>query len=146
MPFAAVMLSFFSLNGRDYNIDIVELLVTNRWAPFFFEYADMTLMDKIFGKGLGSSFYVPWFEYGAYGHQNLYSPNIDSLFLTVYFKLGIIGLILLLQVHWRNREVILLLLISGIGGSLIYQQMILVFILFKLITNTDEKRYFSSNR
>lgn len=78
---------FFSLLSYE---NIVRLL-SIRYSPLFSLYDDgVGYFNLLFGLGLGTLFYIPWFTYRD--GIDPYSPFIDNFYLTIFAKFGLFGL------------------------------------------------------
>lgn len=89
------------LNQRidDYSISQLEDDFDTRLSPEIFnENSDSTAegwnsFNSLFGTGFGTTFYVPWFDYRE--GKDVYNNFIDSAYVTLIYKFGLIGIILL---------------------------------------------------
>lgn len=61
-----------------------------RFSPFFQTISEFTDLNYLFGAGFGTTFEIPWFEWRNKLEQNNF---IDSTYLTLYAKLGLISFI-----------------------------------------------------
>ncbi len=119
---------------------VYSYLFENRFTPFYEKLDEFkTFSDFFFGKGIGSYFYIPWFEYEQFGHSNIYSPTVDNLFFTLFTKYGVFSIlifsILLMSFKpWLNRNkklyvnILVLLFLYCFTNTLIYQHMFLPFV------------------
>ena len=71
----------------------VFLQFENRFGPAILQIQSMSTLELFFGKGLGTTFEIPWFTYRE--SVNDLNTSIDSLYLTLYTKLGVVSVILL---------------------------------------------------
>lgn len=71
-----------SVNG-----EVLSYQIESRFSPFFFALEDFGYLNYFFGLGIGTKFYIPWFEYRT--DMSVYNSNIDSMYLTMYTKFGI---------------------------------------------------------
>lgn len=90
------------LNQRidDYSIaQLVDDMDTRLSPEIFNENSNSTAeglgsFHSLFGAGFGTTFYVPWFDYRE--GKDVYNNFIDSSYVTLIYKFGVIGLILLI--------------------------------------------------
>ncbi|MET6877905.1 DUF6369 family protein [Klebsiella pneumoniae] len=72
--------------------DVLLFQITNRFSPALSLIDKMSWYNYIFGLGAGTYFDIPWFAYRGLETQNI---SVDSLYLTMYFKYGLFGLMLI---------------------------------------------------
>jgi hypothetical protein len=120
---------FLSLLSFD---NLVKLLSV-RYSPLFALYeGDVTYFDYLFGFGLGTTFYIPWFSYRD--GVDPFSPFIDNFYLTIFAKFGVIGMVLIMLFLLRIASVVL----KG------FRLNVLFFIVFLMYTTTMSFWYQSS--
>ncbi|PKA82915.1 hypothetical protein ATE92_1056 [Ulvibacter sp. MAR_2010_11] len=71
--------------------------LSNRISPFTNELHTISFTEGIFGKGLGFSFYIPWFEYRV--NIENYNIYLDNLYLTLLAKFGIFSILLFVIIN-----------------------------------------------
>jgi len=85
--------------------DYLIYALSNRISPFVDQYKSNTFFETLFGKGLGFTFYIPWFAY----RENIddYNIYIDNLYLTLIAKYGILAILIFIIVrdYLRNYTV-----------------------------------------
>ncbi|MCJ6179602.1 DUF6369 family protein [Klebsiella pneumoniae] len=72
--------------------DVLLFQITNRFSPALSLIDKMSWYNYIFGLGAGTYFDIPWFAYRGLETQNI---SVDSLYLTMYVKYGLFGLMLI---------------------------------------------------
>lgn len=77
---------------RGFTEEGIAYQITSRFSPAINVIKEMTDLQIIFGQGLGKPFYIPWFEYR--GDINPYNINIDSLYLTIFVKFGVLSVLI----------------------------------------------------
>jgi hypothetical protein len=82
------VINAFESNGLTYQIE-------SRYLPAFNFTKQFTDINFLFGKGLGEPFLIPWFAYR--GDLDPYNINIDSLYVTIYCKFGLLSLLVIYQ-------------------------------------------------
>jgi hypothetical protein len=143
-----------TLRARVVSLLNVELLLTElaekRFSPFFIKLVDFSWYNYLFGKGIGETFFIPWFAY----RSNIEDFNIymDNIYLTLYVKYGL-GLLVLpfclfyfiYKTNTNKRFKILMItyfLLIGLTTSYMYQSSFLFLLIllsgFKIGQN-DEK-------
>ncbi len=117
--------------------DIFNELSERRFSPFFSQLDGFEWYHYLFGKGLGETFFIPWFEY----RENIENYNIymDNIYMTLYVKYGLGMLaILLLFFYFINRTntnkkykilIISYFSIIGLTTSFLYQYSFLFILL-----------------
>lgn len=120
------------------NPEYIEYALVNRFSPFFAATSNFSWMEFILGKGIGFTFFIPWFHY----RDNIdnYNIYIDNLYLTLYAKFGIlfivffVAMFLFLRTYCNMRTTIfyfVFILILSVTNAFIYQYNFLwIFILF----------------
>ena len=139
-----------ALKERVVSLLNVELLLTElaekRFLPFFIKLDSFSWYNYIFGKGIGETFFIPWFEY----RENIDNFNVymDNIYLTLYVKYGL-GMFILLfcLVYFINKTktnkrfkilVIAYFVIIGLTTSFIYQSSFLFILLLLAGTKISE--------
>lgn len=128
------------------SFDYLVQIINTRLSPFLIGIEDFTIYNYIFGKGIGSVFYIPWFHY----RENLDNYNIymDSLYPTLYLKYGIFMILpiviffLLLKTLSEKKifnYLFLYFFILGLTNSFMYQNNIII-ILFIIYLLSFQKR------
>lgn len=74
------------------SISAIEYQLETRFGPAIEATENSTFADILFGRGMGTTFYIPWFSYR--GLDPIHS-NIDSAYFTYFAKYGLISLLLL---------------------------------------------------
>lgn len=120
------------------NPKYIKYALLNRFSPFFRAMADASIVENIIGKGLGFTFFIPWFHYRA--NIDNYNIYLDNLYLTLYAKFGVLFIIffivlfLFLRTYNNMRTSIfyfVFILILSVTNAFIYQYNFLwIFILF----------------
>jgi serine/threonine protein kinase len=94
--FAVVFIGYSVISGskrviESFNLNQLIYQINSRYQPAIEVINEFTLSNYIFGKGIGTSFFIPWFT-----HRDLdpYNINIDSGYLTFYAKFGLISIFL----------------------------------------------------
>lgn len=118
------------------SFDYIVQIINTRLSPFIIGIEDFTFYNYIFGKGIGSVFYIPWFHY----RENLDNFNIymDSLYPTLYLKFGVfivlpIVIFFLLLKTLSEKKIFnylfLYFVILGLTNSFMYQNNIVIILL-----------------
>ncbi|MDF4220172.1 DUF6369 family protein [Maribacter huludaoensis] len=140
-----------TLRARVVSLLDIELLLTElaekRFSPFFIKLADFSWYNYLVGKGIGETFFIPWFAY----RPNIDNFNIymDNIYLTLYVKYGF-GLILLFiclfyfinKTRTNKRFKILVItyfLLIGLTTSYMYQSSFLFLLILLLGFKTTHK-------
>ncbi|MDG2285669.1 MAG: DUF6369 family protein, partial [Alphaproteobacteria bacterium] len=116
------------------SLDTLSQQLSTRISPATEILADFTLENWIFGKGIGTSFYIPWFRYRG---LSPHSANLDNMYLTLIVKYGLLGGAVILRTFqialtgqhspiYKTQTTLLFLLI-GLTSTPIYQPLILGF-------------------
>lgn len=115
--------------GTLLNLDyVIEYLFSNRFSPFYDVLEQFNnFQDYFWGLGIGTSFYIPWFAGLQFGHDNVYSPTIDNLYLTLFAKYGLFSLFIL---------VILFRIFKQLGEKRKFFMNSLIFLVIYLFTTT----------
>lgn len=118
--------------------EYIKYALVNRFSPFFAASANFNWAEFIIGKGVGFTFFIPWFHYRA--NIDNYNIYIDNLYLTLYSKFGLffilffVVLFLFLKAYNNFRTTIfyfIFILILSVTNAFIYQYNFLwIFILF----------------
>lgn len=123
-------------SGRFFSIlsfDNVIKLLSVRYSPLLALYDGReSYFDYLFGLGLGTSFYIPWFAYRD--GVDPFSPFIDNFYLTIFTKFGLLGVFLVIFSLFKIAFVVL----KGVGLNFVF------FILFALYATTMSFWYQSS--
>ena len=118
------------------SIDYLVSSINTRLSPFYIALESFDSYDYIFGKGLGFTYYIPWFHYRA--NLNNYNIYLDSLIPTLYGKYGVFLILpLLVFVLYLKKfsdsksyyYYLLFFFLLGLTNSFLYQNY-LTFILF----------------
>lgn len=127
--------------------DYVQYALLNRYSPFVSSLKSFEGWDYLIGKGLGFSFYIPWFHYRA--NIDIYNIYIDNLYLTLYAKLGIFSILFFIVMFiflytYNNYRTaffyFVFILILSATNAFVYQYNFLwIFILFAFPFNTSDK-------
>lgn len=139
-----------ALKERVVSLLNVELLLTElaekRFSPFFIKLDSFSWYNYIFGKGIGETFFIPWFEY----RENIDNFNVymDNIYLTLYVKYGLgIFILLFCLVYFINKTntnkrfkilVIAYFVIIGLTTSFMYQSSFLFILLLLAGTKISE--------
>lgn len=127
--------------------DYIQYALLNRFSPFVSSLKSFEGLDYFIGKGLGFSFFIPWFHYRD--NIDIYNIYIDNLYLTLYAKFGIffmvfyIVMFLFLKTYNNLGSAIFyfaFILILSITNAFIYQYNFLwIFILFAFPFNSNKE-------
>lgn len=132
---------------------VYSYLFENRFSPFTEKLKEFnSISDYVLGKGVGSYFYIPWFKFGQFGHDNLYSPTIDNLYLTLFVKYGVFSLLIFYMILYsfksmlaKNKKLyinsIMFILLYCFTNTYIYQFMFVPFVLTQFILNRSSTSY-----
>src|SRR5690554_1506329 len=127
--------------------EYIKYALLNRFSPFFSALSDFNALEYFTGKGLGFTFFIPWFHY----RENIdnYNIYIDNLYLTLYAKFGVffllffVVLFLFLRTYNTRGPAVyyfVFILILSVTNAFIYQYNFLwIFILFAFPFNKPEK-------
>ncbi|OMH25771.1 DUF6369 family protein [Motiliproteus sp. MSK22-1] len=76
----------------DLSFDVIKHHLEIRYSPFFDLVQDFELYNFVFGRGFGTTFFIPWFEYRS---DNLVPVNnfIDTTYFTLFAKFGVLSLV-----------------------------------------------------
>src|SRR5699024_172112 len=108
--------------------EYIKYALVNRFSPFFAASANFNWAEFIIGKGVGFTFFIPWFHYRA--NIDNYNIYIDNLYLTLYSKfvlffiLFYVLLFLFLKAYNIFRSTIfyfIFILILSVTNAFIYQ-------------------------
>ena len=126
---------------------VIKQLQEFRFAPFLNKLHEYNWYDYIFGKGIGATFFIPWFVY----RKNIdnYNTYMDNIYLTLYMKYGLFSIIiffilyLLIAKNTPNNKryrlfIIIYFLVMGLTTAYMYQINFL-FILIMLAAFDNEK-------
>ncbi|MBH0029635.1 hypothetical protein I6F10_01655 [Pseudoalteromonas sp. SWYJZ98] len=80
----------------DLSVDVVLLQFYTRYSPFFSLIESFEWYNYFIGKGFGTTFFIPWFEYRE--TKDELNNFIDSTYLTLYAKFGIISILYVFSV------------------------------------------------
>ncbi len=130
------------------SMDYIEEALLIRFSPFIEAIRTFSVDEFIIGKGLGFTFFIPWFEWReTIDNNNIY---IDNLYLTLYSKFGIFFFVLFLSLFlflsaYRNRTTafffFLFVLIISITNAFIYQfNFLWILIVFVLPFSVQAKK------
>tara|TARA_B110000483_G_scaffold197320_1_gene235950 strand:- start:10416 stop:11591 length:1176 start_codon:yes stop_codon:yes gene_type:complete len=140
--FVGLVVSKASLESPLYRIkkllsmDYLVSSISTRLSPFSIALESFESYNYIFGKGLGFTYYIPWFHYRQ-GLDN-YNIYLDSLIPTLYGKYGaflILPLILFVLYLKKFSDLksyyyyLIFFLLLGLTNSFLYQNYF-IFILF----------------
>lgn len=130
--------------------DGVSSQFVNRFSPSLNIIKKMDNKDILIGNGIGTYFKIPWFEY----RKNIEDINItiDSLYLTMFPKYGLISLIIIILIFYilynstkeipQNIKFLFFLSLIGITSAFIYQTyfMGIVLALYIIMINRENKK------
>lgn len=122
----------------------------NRFSPSINIITKMNDSDILIGKGIGTYFKIPWFEY----RKNIEDVNItiDSLYLTMFPKYGLISLIIIFLIFYilynltkeipQNLKFLFFLFLVGITSAFIYQTyfMGIILALYIILINRENEK------
>lgn len=150
--FGVIGVFTFNKNLRERILSLFDMnIVTSqffnyRLKPFIMKIEDYEWYNYIIGKGMGSTFFIPWFVW----RKNIDNYNIymDNLYLTLYMKYGvlmilpIILLINYIRINVKNNMFFTYLLIyfaiMSITTSFMYQNhFIFTLLLLALFNNSS---------
>lgn len=135
-----------------FNIDYINYALLNRFSPFIKGLKEYAPIDFVTGKGLGYTFYIPWFHYReSLDMNNIY---IDNLYLTLYAKFGILFIVLYGVMYYYLRTYLnkmtanlyfIFILVLSITNAFVYQYNFLwIFLLmvfpFHIIQNIKSEK------
>lgn len=76
------------------SLEYIQYALLNRFSPFIDAVKTFSGLDYVFGKGLGYTFFIPWFHYREeIDNFNIY---LDNLYLTLYAKFGVFSIVFFL--------------------------------------------------
>lgn len=112
-----------------FSLEYINYALMNRFSPFINDLVNYSKLDFIFGKGLGYTFFIPWFHY----RDNIddYNIYIDNLYLTLYAKFGVFFLVFFLMIFLYFKSYL----------NSIQLKLYLTFILILSITNAFIYQY-----
>ncbi len=124
--------------------EYIQYALLNRYSPFITSIKSFDAWNYIVGKGLGFSFFIPWFHYRA--NIDIFNVYIDNLYLTLYAKFGIflivffVVMFIFLYTYNNFRTAFfyfVFILILSVTNAFVYQYNFLwIFILFAFPFNT----------
>lgn len=127
--------------------EYIQYALLNRFSPFFSTLKDFSGFEYIVGKGMGFTFFIPWFHYRV--NIDNYNIYIDDLYLTLYAKFGIFFIVFFVAIFlylktYNSRAVsifyFVFVLILSVTNAFIYQYNFLwIFILFAFPFNTKNQ-------
>jgi hypothetical protein len=135
---------------------VIHQLFEYRFAPVILKLESFNFLNYIFGKGIGETFFIPWFVW----RENIENNNIymDNLYFTLYIKYGVFFFILLVFLYNfifsanTNRRFKILItiyfVIMGLTTAFMYQNtflfIILMLTIFKLTNHSKDKLFSTS--
>lgn len=146
LPVLVFLLSIadFPVFEKFNNISSYEKLILafqNRFSPFFVEIRDFKVYEHLFGRGIGFSFFIPWFTYRP--EIDDFNVYIDNIYLTLYAKYGLLFSLTVLAVfslYLRRITIgsfffyyVVFFIIQGITTAFLYQHHIIFAITFPLL-------------
>lgn len=112
------------------NVDLLfNQLREYRFAPYIEKIKSFEWYHFIMGKGIGATFYIPWFEW----RENIKNENIymDNIYLTLYMKYGLFCILIFYLMYLfisktsKNKRyksfVVIYFLIMGLTTAYMYQ-------------------------
>jgi len=125
----------------------INTTILNRFLPFIKEYNSFIFEDYLVGRGIGYSFYIPWFEYRT--NIDNYNIYLDNVYLTLFIKYGIMLFLPLVMFYHLSRFFIdktifsyflIFFLLYGFTNSFLYQDylFILLFVLVAIKISTKD--------
>ncbi|WP_027394463.1 DUF6369 family protein [Aquimarina latercula] len=127
---------------------LMQQLKTRRFSPFFEKISSFEWYHYLLGKGIGATFFIPWFVY----RENIKNYNVymDNIYLTLYMKYGLFCVLILLMLYLiiyktiKNKRhrlfVIQYFLIMGLTTSYMYQiSFLFILILLTAFENSKEE-------
>lgn len=141
----ALKYRFYSLFDFE---NLIKELSERRFAPFFEQISSFEWHHYFIGKGLGETFFIPWFVY----RDNIdnFNINMDNLYLTLFVKYGLGMLVLLyILIHFvcktktNNKFKTLVLIyfsIMGLTTSFMYQTSFLFLLILLAGFKTSERK------
>ena len=100
IPIIFIFLLFISSHYNDNELfsrllsldaETISSNTSTRFVPFFKVIAEFSEINYLLGSGLGTTFEIGWFEWRE--NKDVHNNFIDSTYLTLYAKLGILSLI-----------------------------------------------------
>lgn len=97
MPFVFVGSDDVVLISRITNLslDIIVEQIYTRYSPFFNLLDSFSWYNYLLGKGIGTTFFIPWFEYRE--AKDSLNNFIDSTYVTLYSKFGLFFILYLIS-------------------------------------------------
>lgn len=111
--------------------------IQTRLSPLFIAFKDFETHEFIFGKGIGLTYFIPWFHYRT--NIDDYNIYIDSLIPTLYGKYGIFFFLPLLIFFIALRyfsdyksyfSFLLFFIILSLTNSFLYQTYLIILLFF----------------
>lgn len=155
MTFSVYTLAFIFEIDRiksTFEISRLSFYIFSRFYPAIEHIRNMDYYQLIFGKGIGTTFNIPWFYYRVAENIDPILNNIDSTYLTFYVKYGIFAIFIIIVYLTSiirllplktKLAFIITTLIMYITFALPYQIFTLYFIIF---TNLISLRLFFNQK
>jgi hypothetical protein len=109
IPLVFLMIGFsdFELVSRLSNIsfDVINEHLYIRFSPFFDIVDSFHWYNYLIGQGFGTTFFIPWFEYRS-DYLDPYNNFIDTTFLTLYVKFGLLSLVIIVSYLLAIKKII----------------------------------------
>lgn len=144
--FPSLIEFFFPRELEKFSVLNLQDDLLNRLVPFLETYTKMTSRELLFGQGIGTGIYIPWFEYRG---LNPYNAYLDNLYATLFIKYGfsmiiyIILILLELRKIFSSKDVynsyIFWMSLLGLTNAIIYTHNFIFSLLFLLIVNSFDK-------
>ncbi len=108
------------------SVDTIYLQITVRYSPFFELLDSFAWYNYFIGKGIGTTFFIPWFEYRD--AKDALNNFIDSTYVTLYSKLGVLfiiyiagAIITMLKIaSFNNRKDKIVFIIFSLSLMIVY--------------------------
>ncbi len=130
--------------------NLVHELMEKRFSPFFIKLESFEWYNYLIGKGLGDTFFIPWFTYRA--NIDDFNVYMDNIYMTLFTKYGVgMSIPFFLLFFYINKThnnkkfkvlVIVYFTVIGLTTSFMYQTSFL-FILLLLASFRSETASFA---
>ena len=135
-----VLLSFTIFKNEFLNFMIY---YGSRNYPLVEYWNSSTFRDIIVGTGLGVGIEIPWFivEDDKIGNRSIFYDNMYGTILIKFGVLGFLGLLYAVRKLFQKNEFLgVVIILSGLTSSVVYQTSFLLFIYFMLLLNFPDKK------
>tara|TARA_B100001057_G_scaffold480199_1_gene552773 strand:+ start:2271 stop:2990 length:720 start_codon:yes stop_codon:yes gene_type:complete len=127
------------ITGRIYNLSSIDLILEELLIrivmPVLNGGYSLNLITFLFGEGFDFKFFIPWFEYRG---QSTSHNSVDSFYVTVFVKHGLLGLTLFLvaifyPLRHQSKSTLIWILVYFLTHNGLYQADFLIMMIFLVL-------------